>query len=160
MGQVQRRARRQRAEALRLGCCGYTALTGTGQRLLAAGPAQSGRPRGTGLLRLLRPGWDDLGGTGKGGREPVGDRGMLRGGQGTGRLGPVRGAPVGGLVPAHHAGNAGPRLSCDDPASGDDGGTTGGKRGCRSRDEGLILLTVPGGAPATHPLGMDAKTPH
>ena len=49
----------------------------TGQGLLAVGPPQSGQTRGTGLLRLLRPGWDGLGGTGKGRWEPVGYRGML-----------------------------------------------------------------------------------
>ena len=34
-------------------------------------------PWGTDLLRLLRPGWDDPGGTGEGRREPMGYRGML-----------------------------------------------------------------------------------
>ena len=126
--------------ALRLGCCGYTALTGTGQRLLAAGPAQSGRPWGSGLLRLLRPGWDDPGGTGKGGREPVGYRGMLRGGQGTGGAGPVRGKEMGWLVPAHHLGDAGSGVSGGDQASGDGTGRKGGYFGL---DEELIPLTVP-----------------
>ena len=36
-------------------------------------------------------------------------------------------AAVGGLVPAHHAVDAGPRLSGGDPESGGGGGTTGGK---------------------------------
>ena len=36
-----------------------------------------GQARGTGLLRVLRPGRDYAGGTGKGGRDPVGRRGVL-----------------------------------------------------------------------------------
>ena len=62
---------------LRLDCRGYTAPEGAWQGLLAAGPAQRGQPRGTGLLRLLRPGGNDPGGTGEGDRDPVGHRGML-----------------------------------------------------------------------------------
>ena len=57
--------------------------------------------------------------------------------------GPVRGAQVRELVPAHHAGDTGPRLSCGYPASGDGGRTTGGNGGHSCRDEGLIPLTAP-----------------
>ena len=56
---------------------GYTSPEGAWQRLLAAGPAQSGQPRGAGLLRLLRPGGNDPGGIGEGRRDPVGHRGVL-----------------------------------------------------------------------------------
>ena len=48
---------------------------GKGYWLLVA--AQSVQPRGTGLLRLLWPGGNVPGGTGEGGRDPVGHRGML-----------------------------------------------------------------------------------
>ena len=48
-----------------------------------------------------------------------------------------------GWYRAHHAVDAGPRLSGGDPESGDGGGTTGGKGGYSCRDKGLIPLTVP-----------------
>ena len=57
--------------------------------------------------------------------------------------GPVRGAPVGWLVPAHHPGDAGPSLSGGGQAPGNGPRMAGRKGGCRSRDEGLIPLTVP-----------------
>ena len=65
------------AEGLRLGCRGYTALARARQGILAPGPPQTGRPGRTGLLRLLWTGGGNSGGTGKGGRDPVGHRGML-----------------------------------------------------------------------------------
>ena len=62
---------------LRLGLGGDTDPERAWQGVLAAGPAQRGQARGTGLLRMLRTGWNDTGGTGAGGRDPVGHRGML-----------------------------------------------------------------------------------
>ena len=63
---------------IRLGRGGYTSPEGAWQGLLAVVQAQSAhQPRGTGLLRLLWPGGNDPGGTGEGGRDPVGHRGML-----------------------------------------------------------------------------------
>ena len=64
-------------------------LEGAGQGLLAAGPAQHCPARGVGLLRMLRPGGNGLGRTGEGGWDPVGHRGVFRGGQGAGGTGPV-----------------------------------------------------------------------
>ena len=97
-------------------------------------------PGGTGLLRLLQPSGNVPEGTGEGGRDPVGHRGMLRGGQGTGGAGPVRGAEVGWLVPAHHSVDAGPRVSVRNQASGDGKGR---KAGYYGPDEELIPMTVP-----------------
>ena len=57
---------------------------------------------------------------------PVGHRGMLRGGQGRGGSGPVRGAAMGRLVPAHHPGDAGSRLPDGNQISGDGTGRKGG----------------------------------
>ena len=79
----------QGATGLRLGRRGNTASWGAGQGLLAAGPAQHCPARGVGLLRMLRPGRNGLGGTGEGGWDPVGHRGVFRGGQGAGGTGPV-----------------------------------------------------------------------
>ena len=67
----------------------------------------------------------------------------FRGGQGTGGAGPIRGAPVGRLVPAHHPGDAGPRLPCGGTAPSIVAGPFGRKGGCPSLDEMLIPLTVP-----------------
>ena len=50
------------------------------------------------------------------------------------------GAAVGWLVPAHHPGDAGPRLSDSDQASGNEAGRKGGHYG---PDEELIPITVP-----------------
>ena len=77
------------ATGLRLGRRGNTASWGAGQGLLAAGPAQHCPARGVGLLRMLRPGRNGLGRTGEGGWDPVGHRGVFRGGQGAGGTGPV-----------------------------------------------------------------------
>ena len=60
--------------------------------------------------------------------------------EGGGGSGPVRGAAVGRLVPAHHPGDAGPSLSGGDQASGDGTGRKGGHYG---PDEDLIPMTVP-----------------
>ena len=139
---------------LRLGCRGNTAPAGAGQGPLAAGPSQPCQAWGVGLLRVLRPGGDSLGGAGQGGRNPVGHRRMLRRGQGRGGTGPVRGTAVGWLVPAHHSGDVGPSLSDGNQASGDGTGRKGGHFG---PDEELDSCDGPGGAPAAHPLGMDGK---
>ena len=77
LGPVQRGRRCQGPPNLRLDRRGHTASAGTGQGVLAAGPAQRGQTRGVGLLRVLRPGGHYLGGTGEGGRNPVGHRGVL-----------------------------------------------------------------------------------
>ena len=47
---------------------------------------------------------------------------------------------LGWLVPAHHVGDVGPRVSVGDQASGHG---SGGKRGCYDSDEELIPMTVP-----------------
>ena len=57
-----------------------------------------------------------------------------------GGTGPVRGAAVGRLVPAHHPGDAGSRLSGGDQATGSGTGRKGGHYG---PDEELIPVTVP-----------------
>ena len=78
---------RQGTPGLRLGCGGYSPPERTGQRPLAAGPAQRRQAWRVGLLRLLRSGGHHSGGTGEGGRNQVGHRGMLRGGQVPGEVG-------------------------------------------------------------------------
>ena len=88
----------------------------------------------------LRPRGDDTGGVGKGRGDPVGHRGMFRGGQGRGGAGPVRSAALGRLVPAHHLGDAGSRLSDGDQISLDG---TERKRGHYGPDEELIPITAP-----------------
>ena len=80
---MQRRRRRQGSPGLRMGLGGYTTPEGVWEGPLAAGPSQFGQSWGIILLRLLWPGGDNPGGTGEGGREPVGHRGVFRGGQGT-----------------------------------------------------------------------------
>ena len=69
--------RGQGAEGLRLGCRVHKVAAGAGQGILAAGSPQSGRPKRTGLLRLLWPGGNNAGGTGQSGRDPMGRRGVL-----------------------------------------------------------------------------------
>ena len=68
---------------------------------------------------------------------------MLRGGQGTGGTGPVRGTQVGWLVSPHHPGDVGSRLPGGDQVLCEDTGMPGGKGGGPSRDRSLIPLTVP-----------------
>ena len=68
---------------------------------------------------------------------------MLRGGQGTGGTGPVRGTQMGWLVSPHHPGDAGSRLPGGDQVLCEDTGMPGGKGGGPSRDRSLIPLTVP-----------------
>ena len=93
---------RQRTAGLRLGCRGNTAPAGSGQGPLAAD------------CRAAWPSHEDLayyvcsarrehpGGTGRpGGRNPVGHRDVSRRPRER-SAGPVRGAAVGRLVPAHH----------------------------------------------------------
>ena len=62
---------------LRLGLGGYTASAGAGQRVLALGPAQHSQTHRVGLLPMLRPSGNNPGGTGAGGRNPVGYSGGL-----------------------------------------------------------------------------------
>ena len=77
LGAAQRGRRRQGTPGIRLGVGGDPALEGAGQGVLAAGPAQHRQARGVGLLRLLRPGEYDSGGTGAGGRNSLDHRRML-----------------------------------------------------------------------------------
>ena len=63
----------------------------------------------------------------------------LQGGQGRGGTVPIRGASLDRMVPAHHAGAAGPRLSGSNQVPCRCGVR---KRGAVAR-EGLIPLTVP-----------------
>ena len=79
----------------------------------------------------------------EGRRDPLGYRGMLRGGQGTGGTGPVRGTQMGWLVSPHHPGDVGSRLPGGDQVLCEDTGMPGGKGGRPSRDRSLIPLTVP-----------------
>ena len=72
LGQVQRGRGRQGSPAIRLGHRGDTAPEGAGQGLLAAGPAQHCQARRVGLLRVLWASRCGPGGTGAGGRPPLG----------------------------------------------------------------------------------------
>ena len=74
---AQRGRWRQGSPGLRLGQGGDTAPEGTGQGLLAAGPAQHHQARGVGLLRVLWPRRNHPGGTGEDSWRPLGHRGML-----------------------------------------------------------------------------------
>ena len=60
--------------------------------------------------------------------------------EGGGGAGPVRGPPLGWLVPAHNSGHAGPRLSHSNQTSGTGDGEKGGHYGL---DEELIPVTLP-----------------
>ncbi len=117
----------------------------SGSRAGATGcwPGAACQARRAGLLRVFRSGGDGPGGTGKGSWNPVGHRGMLRGGQGTGGSGPIRGTTLGWLAPAHHAGDAGPRPSGGGQAPSFGARMPGRKRGSPSLDAGLISLTAP-----------------
>ena len=64
-------------QGLRLDHGENTASAGAGQRLLALGPPQHCQTCRVGLLRVLWPIENNLGGTGQGGRNPLGNRGML-----------------------------------------------------------------------------------
>ena len=64
-------------------------LLGSRARATGCWPGAALPSRGVGLLRMLRPGRNGLGGTGEGGWDPVGHRGVFRGGQGAGGTGPV-----------------------------------------------------------------------
>ena len=77
LGAAERGRRGQGSSGLRLGLGEYSVPEGAGQGVLAAGPAQRGQARGVGLLRLLRPGEYDSGGTGAGGWNSLDHRRML-----------------------------------------------------------------------------------
>ena len=109
---------------------------------MAAGPAQPPRRR-AGLLRLLRAGRHLTGGSGSGGRDPLGDRGRLPAGQERGRSGPLRGPQMARLVPAHHPGPAGPCLPGRHPHQGHQQQPRKGGRGSLTSQLGLLPLTVP-----------------
>ena len=108
------RRRRQGPAALPLGPAGDPA-PGRG-RVLAAGPPLHHRPDRPRLLPVLRLGHDEAGRPGRGGRDPVGDRGVLPERQRRGRPGPVPGPPLRRLVPPHHPGDARPRLPHHHPS--------------------------------------------
>ena len=80
---------------------------GKGYWLLARLRAE--RRHRPGVLRRLWPGGDLAARTGAGGRHALDDRDVLRGGEGRGRTGPVRGAALGRLAPARHPEPAGAR---------------------------------------------------
>ena len=72
---------------------------------------------------------------GAGRRHALGDRGLLRGGQGRGRVGSVRGTFVAGMASARHVGHAGAGLPCRGRQGGGRGersGSTRPKRCCPS----------------------------
>jgi DDE superfamily endonuclease len=121
---VERRRGRERAKALRLG---VPALPRRRPGRLDEGapdPAQAGRPGRADLLP--DPGASGCGSrhAGAGGGHPLDDRELLRGRQGRGRVGPVRGPLLGRLAPAPHARHAGARL----PGGGPEGGGRGERR--------------------------------
>ena len=72
----------------------------------------------------LAPEGTDLADAGAGGGDALDDRGLLRGRQGRGRAGRVRGPLLDRLAPARHARHAGPRL----PRRGPRGGGRGDRR--------------------------------
>jgi len=92
----------------------------------AAGPAQAGRAGRADLPPDAGARGDGPGDARAGGRDTLDDRGLLRGRQGRGRAGRVRGPVLDRLAPPRHPGHAGPRL----PRRGPEGG--GGGEGCRS----------------------------
>ncbi len=87
-------------------------------------------------LPRLRAAGCRRGRAGAGGRAPVGDRGVFPGGEERVRPGPVRGAPLCRLVPAHHARDACARLPRGDDRAG------GRKGGCTGEEAEIIELTV------------------
>src|SRR3954454_13271360 len=104
-----------------------------------APPHHPERPRRTGravLLRLRRPGRDHPRAADRGGRWPLADRGMLPGGEERGRPRVLPGAGLHRLVPAHHPGDARPRLPVGHPRHRRKGGAAAGTGQ-------LIALTVP-----------------
>ena len=122
---------REGAARLRLGPGADPAAAGAGLGLLAAGAAQPRRPDRPGLLRVLRPGGHAARGVGAGRRHALGDRGELRERQGRGGAGPVRGAALARLVPAHHAGAARPCVPDRDAGGGGEKGDAKRPTSCR-----------------------------
>ena len=113
-------------------------LPRAGAGLLAAGPPRAERPRRPGLLRRLRSGRDAVGRVGAGGGDALGDRNQLRGGEGRGRAGRVRGAALGRLAAARHPLPVGAR------GAGGGAGDRGKKGGADEPLTATLLpLTVP-----------------
>src|SRR5689334_22943198 len=90
----------------------------------AAGPAQAGRAGRADLPPDAGARGDGPGDARAGGRDALDDRGLLRGRQGRGRAGRVRGPLPDRLAPARHPGDAGARL----PRRGPRGGSRGESR--------------------------------
>ena len=90
----------------------------------------------------LAPEGTDLADARAGGRDPLDDRGLLRGRQGRGRAGRVRGPLLDRLAPARHARHARPRL----PRRGPRGGGRG--EGAARPGRGAAAADRAGGAPA------------
>src|SRR3954447_8512607 len=119
------RALRRRIEAR--GGLGYVLAVTGGQRLGegAAGPAQAGRAGRADLPPDAGARGDGPRHAGAGGGNALDDRELLRGREGRGGAGRVRGPLLDGLAPPRDPGHAGPRLPRRDPP--------GGRRGDRRR---------------------------
>ena len=149
--------REQGAARLRLGA-GAAAVRGGGRagRSGCWCAARSATRGEVAYYRVFGAGGDAAGGAGAGGRQPLGDRGGLRAGQGRGGAGPLRGAALGRLAPARHALPAGARLPRRHPRRGErrrDAGV-GGKGGRLTPSD---PLTAPGGAPAAAGAGAPGR---
>ena len=107
----ERRRRRQGARGSTTGpICPTAATRRRGWKKGLLDPAQLARAGRARLLPDPRARRRPPGRPGAGGRHALGDRGLLRGGQGRGRPRPVRGPLLDRLAPPRHAGHAGARL--------------------------------------------------
>ncbi|CAA9590940.1 MAG: Mobile element protein, partial [uncultured Thermomicrobiales bacterium] len=99
----------RRAALVRLGLPGAPLRGRRRLGALAAGAPQHRRPGRARLLSRPRPGGHRAGSDGAGGGVPLADRDGVRGGEGAGGPGRLRGAPLGRLAPPRHPQPAGPR---------------------------------------------------
>ena len=145
---AERRRGQQGATALRLGLPAVPRWRPGRLGERAPGPAQDRR---AGRARLLpdpgAPGHRSRH-AGAGGRDPLDDRELLRGGEGRGRAGRVRGPLPGRLAPPYHPRHARPRLPGGGPR-----GRGRGRDGARSR-RGAAAAHRAGGAPAGLAAGL------
>ncbi len=121
-----------------------------GDGALAARPAWDRRPERARILPDLRAGGDDAGGAGAGGGAPLVHRDGVRGGERVGGVGPVRGAQMGGMAPAHHPGAARARRAGRDAGAGSGGRKGGGMRVALTVPETRRLLSLAGGDAEQH----------
>src|SRR5262249_35722559 len=138
LAQGQRRGGLEGAAVVRLGGRAVRAGRRAGLAALAPGAAPPRAGGGAGVLPLSRAGRHRVARAGPGRRVEVDDRGGVRAGQGGLRSGRVRGAVVGGLVPARHAVAVRAGGADGDPGAGRIPAGPERKGGLR-----LIPLTVP-----------------